>query len=105
MFSHFAGLTPGYSMFGNLQAQQKEAEAMNTAKQIQNELISKGVEVASLKGQLDAANRRANLKADQVHAQYRPKIQNLEAQIQQLKNALETELSKHTKRTKPKFEL
>ncbi|KAL3131756.1 hypothetical protein ABBQ38_007475 [Trebouxia sp. C0009 RCD-2024] len=87
------------------QARQKEAEAIKLAKQAQNELISKGVELASVKGQLDAANRRANMKADQVHAQYRPKIQNLEAQIQQVKNALETELSKHTKRTTPKFEL
>lgn len=89
----------------NLQAQQKETEAINKAKQAQSELISKGVELASLKGQMDAANKRANLKADQVHAQYRPKVQNLEAQIQQLKNALETEMSKNTKRTMPKFEL
>ena len=89
----------------NLQAQQKEAEAINKAKQAQSELISKGVELASLKGQIEAANRKANLKADQVHAQYRPKVQNLEAQIQQLKDALETEVFKHTKRTTAKFEL
>ena len=89
----------------NVQAQQKEVEAVTKAKQIQAELISKGVELASLKGQVDAANKRANLKADQVHAQYRPKMQNLEAQIQKLKEALETEMSKHIKRTMPKFEI
>lgn len=88
-----------------MQAQQKEVEAVLKAKQAQNELISKGVELASLKGQMDAANKRANLKADQVHSQYRPKMQNLEAQIQKLKEALETEMSRHVKRTIPKFEL
>lgn len=89
----------------NLQAQQKEAEATTRAKLAQGEMISKGVELASLKGQIEAANRRANSKADQVHAQYRPKVQNLEAQIQQLKDALETEVSRHTKRTIASFEL
>lgn len=88
-----------------MQAQRKEAEATSKAKQAQSELISKGVELASLKGQLEASNRRAKLKADQVHAQHRPKVQNLEAQIQQLKDALETEVSKHSKRTIAKFEL
>ena len=54
---------------------------------------------------MDATVKRSKAAADRVHTQYRPKIQDLEAQIQQLKDALETELSKNRKRTLPKFEL
>lgn len=88
-----------------LQAQQEASNAKASEKLAQSQLISKNVEISSLKGQLEAAVKRAKANAETVHAQYRPKVQNLEGQVQQLKDALETELSRNRKRTLPKFEL
>ncbi len=88
-----------------LQAQQEASNAKATEKLAQSQLISKNVETSSLKGQLEAAVKRAKANAESVHAQYRPKVQNLEGQVQQLKDALETELSRNRRRTLPKFEL
>ena len=88
-----------------LQAQQKANEAVAQQKKAQELVISKGVEMASLNGQMEAANKKAKAAADKVHAQYRPKIQSLEAQLQQLRETLETELQRNRKRTLPKFEL
>lgn len=88
-----------------VQAQQKASEAVDQQKKAQALVISKGVELASLSGQLEAANRKGKAGADKVHAQYRPKIQNLEAQVQQLREALENEAQRNRKRTLPKFEL
>jgi len=88
-----------------LQAQQEASNAKASEKLAQSQLISKNVEISSLKGQLEAAVKRAKANAESVHAQYRPKVQNLEGQVQQLKDALETELSRNRRRTLPKFEL
>ena len=88
-----------------LQAQQEASNAKASEKLAQGQLISKSVEISSLKGQLEAAVKRAKANAESVHAQYRPKVQNLEGQVQQLKDALETELSRNRRRTLPKFEL
>ncbi|DBA98353.1 TPA: hypothetical protein ACH3X3_012370 [Trebouxia sp. C0006] len=86
-------------------AQQEASNAKATEKLAQSQLISKNVETSSLKGQLEAAVKRAKANAESVHAQYRPKVQSLEGQVQQLKDALETELSRNRRRTLPKFEL
>ena len=88
-----------------MQTQQKANESATQQKKAQELVISKGVEIASLNGQLEAANKKSKAGADKVHAQYKPKIQNLEAQVQQLREALETELQRNRKRTLPKFEL
>lgn len=88
-----------------MQARQEASDAKASDKLAQSQLISKNVEISSLKGQLEAAGKRAKSNVETVHAQYRPKVQNLEGQIQQLKDALETELSRNRKRTLPKFEL
>lgn len=86
-------------------ARQAASNAKASEKLAQSQLISKNVEISSLKGQLEAAVKRAKANAESVHAQYRPKVQNLEGQVQQLKDALETELSRNSRRTLPKFEL
>ncbi|KAL0041432.1 hypothetical protein WJX79_003098 [Trebouxia sp. C0005] len=86
-------------------AQHEASNAQASQKLAQSQLISKNIEMTSLKGQLEAAVKRAKANAESVHAQYRPKVQNLEGQVQQLKDALETELSRNRKRTLPKFEL
>lgn len=88
-----------------MQTQQKANESATQQKKAQELVISKGVEIASLSGQLEAATKKSKAGADKVHAQYKPKIQNLEAQVQQLREALETELQRNRKRTLPKFEL
>lgn len=88
-----------------LQAQQGASDAVEQQKTAQALVISKGVEIASLNGQLEAANRKAKAGADKVHAQYKPKIQDLEAQVQQLRESLENELQRNRKRTASKFEL
>lgn len=88
-----------------MQAQQKALEASGKEKKAQELVVSKGVELASLSGQLDAASKKVKAGVDKVHAQYRPKIQNLETQMQQLQEALESEVSRNRKRTQPKFEL
>jgi len=96
---------PGHNIPHALQAQQEASNAKASEKLAQSQLISKNVEITSLRGQLEAAVKRAKANAETVHAQYRPKVQNLEGQVQQLKDALETELSRNRKRTLPKFEL
>ena len=88
-----------------MQAQQREAEATLKAKQAQAESVTRGVDLACVQGQLDAANRRVSSKADQVHAQYRPRISSLAAQIKKLTEALEAEVSRHAKRIVPKIDI
>ena len=88
-----------------MQAQQVANDAIAKEKSAQAELNTTKKELCSLQGQLDMTTKRSKASTEGVHSQYRPKIQNLEAQVQQLTKALEDEVSKNRKRIVPKFEL
>ena len=88
-----------------MQAQQAATDAIAREKAAQAELNSTKKELCSLQGKLDMTIKKSKTSTESVHSQYRPKIQNLEAQVQQLTKALEDEVSRNRKRTVPKFEL